>query len=430
MGKSAPSPPAPDPNIGKAALKQAETGEDWLEFTREAFDVSTERQAELDALTKDYTERQLTMAEEQHALSTDIANEQRELAQEQAGYAREDRQRYKDVFQPVEDAFVDQASTYDTEERRAAEAAEAKADVQSAAAQRREASEREAASMGINPASGRFQGVNRAADLGTALGSAGAQNTARKQVEATGLALKADVANLGRGLPAQSSQATALGLNAGNASATTSGNATGLGINALASGIAAAQNNQSLSNSATGITNAGFSGAMQGYAGMGNTLQRQYDSQIDIWRTQQQMAAQNAAGIGQAFGGLLGLGAAFLSDEEKKKDKKDIPEGAALDAVKEAPASTWEYKKSAGDGGDKRHVGPMAQDMRKATGLGTSTTIEVQDMLGLHHAAIGELDRKVDKIAVAVGVTGEPSKPAANSNQKRKHRRRPTGLAA
>ncbi|RUQ78323.1 tail fiber domain-containing protein, partial [Brucella abortus] len=56
MGKSSQSAPDPDPNIGKAALKQAETGEEWLAFAKDAFAISQERQKELDALTKRVTE--------------------------------------------------------------------------------------------------------------------------------------------------------------------------------------------------------------------------------------------------------------------------------------------------------------------------------------------------------------------------------------
>ena len=413
MGKSAPSAPKPDPNIGRAALKQAETGEDWLKFTQDAFKVSTQRQAELDKLTKQVTDRQLKLSEDQIGLAKQTTAKQLEFADDNLKYAREDRARYKEVFQPVEDSFVDQATNYDTPERRAAEAAEAKADVQAASAQAREASQREAAGLGVNPNSGRFAGVSRANDLGTALGSAGAQNNARKQVESTGLALKADVANLGRGLPAQSSQAAAVGLNAGNSGVSNSGNAVGLGINTLGSGVAAAQNNQSLSNSATGIANAGFQGAMQGYQGQAQTLQNQYDTQVGIWQTQQQIAGQQAAGIGSALGGLAGL--FFMSDENTKTDKKKVPEGEALKAVEESPASTYEYKPGMGDGGGEKHVGPMAQDMQEATGMGDGKKIAVQDMLGLHHAAIGELDKKVDKIAAAVGVTPTRRKTKAKT---------------
>lgn len=427
MGKkSSGSAPAPDPNIGIAALKQAETGEAWLAFTKDAFEVSTERQAELDALTKDVTERQLALAEEQHGIAKDASGVQLEFAKESLENARADRERYEEKYQPVEDEFIEQASNYDTPERRAAEAAEAAADVQSASAQARQASQREAASMGINPNSGRFAGINRANDLGTALGTAGAKNAARKQVEGTGLALKADVANLGRGLPAQASQAAAVGLNAGNSGVSNTGNAAGLGINTLGTGVSMAQNNQSLSNSATGIANAGYSGAMQGYAGQANTLQRQWDTEVGIWQTQQQLNAQNAQGIGSALGGIAGLAIPFLSDEKSKTDKKKVPEGEALEAIKESPSSTYEYKEGQGDGGGHQHVGPMAQDLEKATGIGDGTSINPQDMLGLHHAAISELDEKVDKIAVAVGVpTGKsPKKKASNGNHK------PVGLAA
>ena len=38
--------------------------------------------------------------------------------EEQAQYAREDRQRYTDIFQPLESQFVEEAQNYDTPERR------------------------------------------------------------------------------------------------------------------------------------------------------------------------------------------------------------------------------------------------------------------------------------------------------------------------
>ena len=58
MGKGSSSAPAPDPQIGAAALKQAETGEKWLEFATDAFAVSQVRQKELDALTTKVTQQQ------------------------------------------------------------------------------------------------------------------------------------------------------------------------------------------------------------------------------------------------------------------------------------------------------------------------------------------------------------------------------------
>lgn len=467
MGKSAPAAPAPDPNIGKAAIKQAETGEAWLSFTKDAFAVSQERLKEIDALTKEVaqrqlglaegqfdfskemTERSLALSEEQQAIAKRIAEQQMALSDEQAQYAREDRQRYKEVFQPIEDQFIEEATNYASEERQAEAAAEAKADVQTAAAQQREAAQREAASMGLNPNSGRFQGLNRSADLGTALASAGAQNSARKQVRDTGLALKADVANLGRGLPAQSSQASALGLqgansaanvsqgaaglgiNAGNAAIGNMGNAAQLGINTAGGNLAAAQTNLGLFNNSAGMVNAGFGGAMQGHAGMANTLNNQYQTQVDIWKTQSSLAAQNAAGFGSALGGLMGF--AFMSDEKKKKNKKEIPDGKALDAVNEMPVEEWQYKEGVADEGT--HVGPYAQDFARETGRGDGRTIQAQDAIGITMKAVQDLDDKVDKIASAVGLGGaQPARRGKTvKNTKRAPMRReaePMGLAA
>lgn len=409
MGKSAPSAPPPDPNIGRAALMQAETGEKWLSFSKDAFAVSNTRQAELDALTKDMSNRQIALAEDNQALARQVTQQQLALGDEQAGYAREDRERYNKVFKPVEDRFIERASNYDSPERQAAAAAEARGDVQSSAAAQREASQRDAASMGLNPASGRFQGINRSSDMATALAAAGAQNQARERIRSTGLALTADVANLGRGLPAQSSQAAALGLNAASAGAGTAGAAAGMSINTMGMGLGAAQQNQSLYNSSTGIMNNGFKGAMQGYAGMGDTLNKQYATQMDGWKASQAMAAQSSAGFGSAIGGLMGL---FMSDEDVKEDKRPLPDGAAIDAVREAPAEAWKYKDGVADGGE--HIGPYAQDMQRATGRGDGKTIAVQDMLGLHQAALIDLDKKVEAIADAVGVgdTGGEAGPA------------------
>ena len=413
MGKSAPSAPAPDPQIGKAALMQAETGEKWLAFSRDAFAQSNTRQAELDALTKDISRRQMTLAQDNQALARQVTQQQMGLADEQARYAREDRERYNTVFKPIEDQFIERARTYDSPARQAAAAAEARADVQSAAAQQRESAQREAASMGLDPSSGRFQGLNRSQDLGTALASAGAQNTARERVRATGLALQADVANMGRGLPAQSSQAAALGLQAGSSAASTSGAAATTGINTMGLGLGAAQTNQGLFNSATGIMNSGFGGAMRGYAGQADALNRQYQTQVDAWKTSQMIAAQSASGFGSAIGGLLGF--AFRSDENAKEKKKRLPEGSALEAVRESPAEEWTYKEGVADGG--RHVGPYAQDFQAATGLGDGRSIAAQDMLGLHHAAIIDLDRKVDALATRAGLAASGGRDRRGTEQ-------------
>lgn len=365
MSKSAGSAPSPDPNIGKAALQQAETGEKWLSFATDAFKVSQERQKELDALT------------------TKVTNQQLGLATEQADWARQDRERYNTTFKPIEDDFIKEATNYATEDRQNEAAAEARADVQSAAATARASNERNAASMGINPNSGRFAGINATTDLNTTLMEAGAANTARQSVRDKGLALKADVVNMGRGLPA------------------TAAAAAGGSVAASGTALSGTQATNSQALAAPGIVSQGYAGAMQGYAGMGSTLNTQYGIQSQNWQAEQAAAGQGAAGLGSFLGGIAGM-FKFPSDENVKHDKAEVPEGAALEAVNNMPVTEWTYDEGVADGG--RHVGPMAQDFKKQTGKGDGKSIAVQDAIGVTMKAVQDLDKKVTKLTNAIGL--------------------------
>ena len=158
---------------------------------------------------------------------------------------------------------------------------------------------------------------------------------------------------------------------------------------------------------------------MAGYAGQANTLQNLYNSQIDVWRTQQQLKAQNAAGIGSAIGGIFGM---FMSDEDVKEDKVPLEDGAALDAVNAMPVEEWTYKDGVADEG--RHVGPYAQDFAEATGKGDGRTIAVQDALGITMKAVQDLDDKVERIADAVGMAA----PAKAKTSKKKPAGKPAGI--
>ncbi|EHK57741.1 tail fiber domain-containing protein [Allomesorhizobium alhagi] len=246
--------------------------------------------------------------------------------------------------------------------------------------------------MGIDPRSGRHAGIERAGEMGTALATAGAKNTARTATRDKGLALKADVANLGRGLPSQSAQAAQVGLGGGSS----------------AVGLNQGSNAQYLAS--TDIMGSGFRGGMQGYAGMGSTLNQQYSTQVSAWNAEQQREGQNAAGVGSFLGGLAGM-FSFPSDENVKEDKEPIAEGEALEAVNEMPVEEWTYKDGVSDEG--RHVGTYAQDFQRETGKGDGKSIPVQDAIGITMKAVQDLDGKVDKLADAIGLGGTPAKPPA-----------------
>lgn len=268
------SAPAPDPAIGKAALENIKLGKDWLSFAKDQFAVGNKRQAQVDALSDQVTRQQLADSK----LASQRGSEQFE--------------RYKRLFQPVEDRIVSDAMTYDTPEKQAAAAAAAKTDVIGSAAAAEARNERQMASMGINPASGRFAGIDRAGDLQTALAAAGAQNKAREQVKMTGMALREGVANMGRGATSTAAQQTSLGLSAGGAAM---GTALGAEGNFRA--------NQ-------GVMAQGFQGGIGANASGAGIMNQQYGSQLNAWGMKEQADATGTAAL---MGGIGTLGGAAIT---------------------------------------------------------------------------------------------------------------------
>ena len=351
--------PAPDANIGIAALKQAELGEKWLNFAETQFAEGNRRQKGIDKLENQIREQQIA--------TQDQANT----------WSKEDRERYKSVFLPMEDKYIEDANNWDSEARQSQMAGEAKQDVMTSAAQAQQQNERQMASMGVDPRSGRFAGVDRGNDLSTALASAGAQNNARSSARTQGMAMRADAVNMGKGLPSQAAGAAGLGLSAGNSA---------LG-GALNANSAWQQNN--------GIMGQGYGGAMQGYAGQANTLSNLYGMKMQGWQSEQANSQANSAGLMSGIGTAAGLGLMAFSSKEYKENKR--PADGALDAVNSMPVEQWKYKEGISDGGE--HIGPYAEDFKNATGKGDGKTINLMDGIGITMKAVQELDQKLDRIA-------------------------------
>lgn len=269
FGKGGGSAPDADPQVGKAAIMTAKTGQDWLNFAKDQFAESSVRQDKVDALTNQVTTQQL--------------DDMRKAS------SRSDTEweRYNNLFKPVEDRMVSDALNYDTPEAQAKAAAEAKADVMSNAGQAQEQNTRQMASMGIDPRSGRFAGVDRANDLNTALASAGAQNAAREGVKATGMALREGVANFGKGATSTAAQQVGLSTNSGNSAA---GNQLGAESNFRANGQVMAQ---------------GFQGAMSGYNSQAGILQGQQNQAMAAQGMNNQ-AAQSQGNQNMAIAGTVG----------------------------------------------------------------------------------------------------------------------------
>lgn len=213
-------------------------------------------------------------AQEQLAWAKEVDAKNREILQqvlgvtlpamqEQAANAKEDRARYESVFQPAENDLVKEFQNYGGPERTSFERGRAISDVsQSFDAARRNALQR-LESYGIDPSQTR----NAAMDLGVRVQEAAAQaqatTNATRTVEDKARAMRADVINIGRGMPSQiassyagAQQAGYGGTNAANQTFATSSGAIGTPGQFASLG-------QSGMNSAGNMTNMGYQNQMQ-----------------------------------------------------------------------------------------------------------------------------------------------------------------------
>lgn len=368
MGKGGGSAPSPDPQIGKAALEQAQLGRDWLGFAQQQFEIGNERQQKTDALTEQVIKQQLATQDKNNA------------------NADESYQYYKDTFKPIEQQVASEAVNYDSEQRKDAQAGQAAMEVGKQFSAAREANTRNMARMGVNPNSGKFQASANSTAVQEGLAKAAASTKARTDAENMGMMLRKDAANFGRNMPSTAAQQYGIGLNAGNSAL--SGNASA--------------NQQWSGNNA--IMSQGYQGAMNGIGQSANILNQQYQNQLQGWSAQQQSNATSAGGLGSLIGTLGGASITKWSDKTKKEGKAPVDENAILKAIRETPVESWKYKDGVADGG--RHIGPYAQDVQKNLGDQAGPDgrmIDLVSLNGINMAAIQALDKKVQKLEQKTG---------------------------
>jgi hypothetical protein len=365
-----------------AAAAQAKLSEEQLKWVKAVYAETAPSRAAAEKRAQQVSDTQLKAMRQQMDL-TDEANKH-----------------WRDNFKGIETEIAQDALTYDTPERREQEAGQAMADVSSQAAIARETAAREAAARGVDPSSGNFSTIMARQGIGEAVAKAASGNAARKQVETLGAAKKADAAALGRGIASSQATTASLALNAGNSSA---GNAAGANAAAM-SGVPMMQQ--------------GYAGAQSGMAGAAGThlgianIQAQSDNS-GLW-----------GGLGSVAGSFLSNPALKISDRNAKTDITPVDQEEALQAVRDTEVSNWAYKEglSADDG--QRHVGPMAQDARREMGEAVAPggkMIDVGNLAGVTLAAVQSLDKKLSRVAAAVGMdiketpkrTGERAAAAA-----------------
>lgn len=270
MGKGS-SVPSPDPQIGQAAIKEAQTGEDTLDFMKSAYADYSARQAKTDDLSNQVS---------QQALDT---------SKQEAGWATEDRNRYENTTIPLQDQYISKAQNWDTASAEDTAADKAGAAVIAQGNQATNAQQRQMSAMGVNPSSGRFTGITRASDLATGLAAAGAETAARNETKNEGMAYLGQAANMASGLATQA-------LNSGNSSAST-------GTTALNNNLAASQAYLA----GTGLMTSGASSAMQGYNGEVSGLNTLYGDQANAWAQKEQASNDMISNIGSMVGAVGGI---------------------------------------------------------------------------------------------------------------------------
>ena len=163
---------------------------------------------------------QLAWAREQDASNRQLLDQvlgpQLQAQQDQAQWARSDRERYENVYQPLEDNLIQDFQSYGSPEQLARNRGRAMADVASSFdAQRRNALQR-LEGFGVDPSQTRNAALDVAmrTQQGAAMAAAGTNATRIDEDKAR--ALRADAINIGRGMPSQVAQSYGQSVAAGS----------------------------------------------------------------------------------------------------------------------------------------------------------------------------------------------------------------------
>jgi hypothetical protein len=309
MGKSSPPPPDYTPLATaskEAAQIMAGLGQDQLNFAREQYNRSA-------------------------PILEGVANAQIAAQNEQMDMARDYYNYQRDTFRPLEESIVADAQNFNTEAYREQLAGQAAADVGLAFSRTQRANERAMGSMGVNPNSGRFAGVNAASNLGLAANRAAAMTGTRRQAEQLGYARSLDAAGLGRNLS--------------GASLAAYGGATASGSAAGNSAQSAGQNY--MGNMAIGAGTIG-QGQQMNLQGLSSVLNAQTQSYIN---TQDSFLGD----LGGLLGGAASAYTAFGSDRRLKENIREV-------GVDQRTALTL-YEFSYKTDPDKKYIGVMADEV-------------------------------------------------------------------
>ena len=234
----------------------------------------------------------------------------------QQEWALEDRARYENIFQPLEEQLAAEAQDYASPGRIQAEAGKAESDVAAQFAQARETAQERLEAYGVDPSQTRQGALDLGSRVAEAAAQASAGNQARTNTENIGRALRESAINVGRGYPGQVQAEAAGSGNSGNQAVNT-------GLATTASGA------QTMG---TPLQWAGY--GTNNVGSWGNLLNQGYANQMNAYNAQA-TAAQQGSGLGD----ILGFATSFLPmfqeggvipEEEGLLPPEESPSGGAI----------------------------------------------------------------------------------------------------
>lgn len=212
---------------------------------------------------------QLAWAKEQYAKDSVITNKVVNAGLERQtvndANAAKDRQRYEQVYQPLEDQLVSDANSYNSEGRRELEAGRAQAGVAENFETSRRAAAQELESFGIDPSSTRYAALDAGSRIAQAAAASAAANTARDNVEEKGRSLRSEALQIGQAYPGNIATTNSTSLQSGNQAANGALATTASGANTMGTSTQYQQLGQTGLSTAGGLTGAGYDAAMAAY---------------------------------------------------------------------------------------------------------------------------------------------------------------------
>lgn len=256
--------------------------------------------------------------------------------QQNATFSKELQDRYKSVYQPLEDQLISDANSYASPERKNLEMGRSMALVTGQMEGQRRSSIRNLESFGIDPTAARYAGLDANFRAMSGANSAAAGNLASQRVGDTARALREKAIAIGQAYPGNSNNASNSSVNAGNSATSntlnltnTDANTTGTPMQYAGAGLQANSNANNALNAGTAAINSMNSAYGNIYNNENNTYNRSsgWGSLLGLLGGVAIGGMTGGPG-GAAAGALGGMGKWFGSSTPTKNyANADVPTG-------------------------------------------------------------------------------------------------------